>query len=360
MDRKQYLLEQKQRGKAIFGVFPSLYPKEILWSMNIVPAEIWDPPMEPTKANAHLQSYICSVVKLGLELIVQGKCDFLDGFLFPHTCDSIQNMASVILDYIGTKIPCYFFYHPKEPYSKATEKYFITQIEALINSLESRFGPMENESLSRSILLSQEINHLLEELYDKRATGLLDISNKDFYSLVRKGEYLLPGDFARVLKDHLNQEKPGTKKIRQKTPVILSGILPNPLELLTVLDELGVTIVHDDLLNCSRRFFAPKSASADPFQWLKDRYFSLPPCSTRGSAIPHRLEFLLNLIKMTEAKGVIFNVVKFCEPEWFDLPNLTEELKKHSIPTLVLDTEINQGLSGQVITRIEAFVEMLE
>ena len=41
--------------------------------MNILPVEIWDPCLGVSLANAHLQPYICSVVKLGLELIPQGK-----------------------------------------------------------------------------------------------------------------------------------------------------------------------------------------------------------------------------------------------------------------------------------------------
>ena len=112
MIRKEYLIQQKKAGRHIFGVFPAQYPKEILWAMNGVPVEIWDPPLEITAANAHLQPYICSVVKLGLELILQGKCDDLDGFLFPHTCDSIQNLASIFNDYLGVEKPCYFFYPP--------------------------------------------------------------------------------------------------------------------------------------------------------------------------------------------------------------------------------------------------------
>ena len=116
MTRKEYLIQQKKAGRHVFGVFPAQYPREILWAMNAVPVEIWDPPLEITSANAHLQPYICSVVKLGLELILQGKCDDLDGFLFPHTCDSIQNLASIVNDYLGLEKPCYFFIPPRRPF----------------------------------------------------------------------------------------------------------------------------------------------------------------------------------------------------------------------------------------------------
>jgi benzoyl-CoA reductase/2-hydroxyglutaryl-CoA dehydratase subunit BcrC/BadD/HgdB len=85
----------------------------------------------------------------------------------------------------------------------------------------------------------------------------------------------------------------------------------------------------------------------------------MPPCSTRGSSIEERLEFLLGKIKACGARGVIFYIMKFCEPELFDVPQLTKALKAKGIATLVIDSELNQGLSGQLNTRVEAFVEMI-
>jgi benzoyl-CoA reductase/2-hydroxyglutaryl-CoA dehydratase subunit BcrC/BadD/HgdB len=85
----------------------------------------------------------------------------------------------------------------------------------------------------------------------------------------------------------------------------------------------------------------------------------MPPCTTRNSPIRERLEDLTNKVEGSSAKGVIFCMVKFCEPELFDLPHLIEGLKKRGLPILVVDVEPNQGLTGQLTTRIEAFGEMI-
>jgi len=62
--RREYMTAQrKDQGRRLLGVFPAQYPREILWAMNILPVEIWDPPLEVSQSNAHLQSYICSLVK---------------------------------------------------------------------------------------------------------------------------------------------------------------------------------------------------------------------------------------------------------------------------------------------------------
>ncbi|MFH1480649.1 MAG: 2-hydroxyacyl-CoA dehydratase family protein [Pseudomonadota bacterium] len=356
MTRKEYLIEQKQKGRKIFGVFPAQVPKEILWAMNVVPMEIWDPPVEVIHANTHLQPYICSVVKGGLELILQGKCDDLDGFLFPHTCDSIQNLASIVYDYLGVNKPCYFFYHPKAPYKDSAREYYMEQLKALTSRLEKQLGPLDPLELIKRIKQGDQISEIINKIYILRREGNLKATNVRFYRIIRRGEALHPDDYIPLLEGFLAESKGRNDKGPR---VILSGVLPNPEEILSILDGLGVSIVDDDLLNCGRRLIRPVKNSGDPFQDLTDGYFGMPPCTTRDSPISERVSYLFDKIEHCHAKGVIFNMTKFCEPELFDLPQAVSELRKRGVATLVIETELNQGVSGQLATRIEAFVELL-
>jgi len=355
--RKEYLINQKTvKGRNLFGVFPAQYPKEILWAMNVLPVEIWDPPMEVGDANAHLQPYICSVVKLGLELILQGKCDNLDGFLFPHTCDSIQNLASIVYDYLGLDKPCYFFYHPKAPYRDSSRQYYLEQLKGLAYRLEKHLGPIDLSELKHQVEKGQQVSSLLRKLYRLRVRRELHASNAQFYQVIRQGEYLHPDDFIPRLKEFMAQSE---GRVEDGPAVMLSGVLPNPPEILTLLDDMGVRVADDDLLGCSRRLLVPPSRAEDPFEAIAESYFAMPPCTTKDSSVTERLNFLLDKIRDSGVKGVIFYMVKFCEPELFDVPLIIEGLKKEGVATLVIDVELNQGLSGQMATRVEAFVEMI-
>jgi len=355
--REEYILTQKkEKGRKVFGVFPAQYPKEILWAMNVLPVEIWDPPLEAVHASSHLQPYICSVVKLGLELILQGKGRDLDGFLFPHTCDSIQNLASIVNDYLELKKPCYQFYFPNAPYHDASRDFYRNELKGLISRLESQLGPLDQSQLRLRVEQAQQIAAILRELYDLRARGELEASNADFYRVIRSGEYLYPDDYLPLLEKFLDSSR---NAAHSGPAVILSGILPNPKGILGFLDELGVRIAHDDLLACSRRLLVPASTSDDPLEALVETYFGMPPCPTRGSSVSERIEGLLVKIDQCDARGVVFYLVKFCEPELFDVPQLAGELRKRGIATLVMDCELNQEFSGQLSTRVEAFVEMI-
>ncbi len=355
--RKEYLLRQKEvHGRHLFGVFPAQYPREILWAMNVLPVEIWDPPLDSSHASAHLQPYICSIVKLGLELVVQGKGDILDGFLFPHTCDSIQNLSSIVNDYLKPGKPCYFFYHPKAPYGESSHRFYIEQLRGLAAQLGDQLGALDYSRFKQCVEKGEKVASIMRGLYSLRARGELGASNVEFYRVIRQSEFLHPDDLVPLL-EKLREKSRNTAA--SETSVILSGVLPNPPEILALLDELKIRVGDDDLLACGRRHLVPPSQAQDPFEALADRYFRMPPCTTRNSPIRERLEDLMEKAEGSNAKGVIFCMVKFCEPELFDLPPLIEGLKRRGLPTLVVDVEPNQGLTGQLATRVEAFGEMI-
>lgn len=358
MTRKEYLQHQKTRlHRRVVGVLPALFPREILWAAGAVPAEIWDPPLAVSRAGAHLQPYICSVVQQSLELILSGGADLVDALLFPHTCDSIQNMASVVHDYCGLDTPCLFFYHPKAPYTQHSRVYYRDQLQALLDRLQELFGPAEPGALTAAVEMGQRMYRRLGEMYARRAGGNLGLGNEEFYRVLRRGEYLHPEDFIAELDQVLGRPAPAAAP--PGPAVILSGVVPNPPGLLSQLDRLGVAVAHDDLLMGSRRIPGRLPAEGDPLDRLTESYFSRPPCSTRTNSLAQRAAYLGQLVEQTGAAGVIFFIVKFCEPEYFDLPNLVEELKARGVPSLVLDTETNQPYDGRMATRVEAFIEMI-
>jgi benzoyl-CoA reductase/2-hydroxyglutaryl-CoA dehydratase subunit BcrC/BadD/HgdB len=197
---------------------------------------------------------------------------------------------------------------------------------------------------------------ILKKIYILRSQGDLSASNTEFYRVIRQGEYLHPDDFIPLLEGFLGKSKGGDGK---GPAVILSGILPNPSEILGLLDDLGVRVADDDLLNCGRRLLMETGRMEDPFEALTASYFAMPPCTTKASPLDERVNDLLKKIEVSRTKGVIFYMVKFCEPELFDVPQMVAAVKAAGVATLIIDVDLNQGLSGQLTTRVEAFVEMI-
>ena len=72
-----------------------------------------------------------------------------------------------------------------------------------------------------------------------------------------------------------------------------------------------------------------------------------------------RLAYLEELFDSSGASGLIIHALKFCEPELFDVPAIRKRFAARNAHVLYLETEMEAELSGQTITRIEAFVEMV-
>ena len=85
-----------------------------------------------------------------------------------------------------------------------------------------------------------------------------------------------------------------------------------------------------------------------------------PPCPTRATDPDVRLRHLEALLDRSGARGVLVHVVKFCEPELFDVPAIRRTCAARGVPLLYLEGELEASLSGQVVTRLEAFVEMVD
>ena len=91
-----YLRDWKSRtGKKILGYFCTNTPEEIIHAAGFLPVRILSSPTTISLAAKHLQSYSCSLVQSSLEAALRGDLNFLDGTVFPHTCDSIQRLSDI-------------------------------------------------------------------------------------------------------------------------------------------------------------------------------------------------------------------------------------------------------------------------
>jgi benzoyl-CoA reductase/2-hydroxyglutaryl-CoA dehydratase subunit BcrC/BadD/HgdB len=73
-----------------------------------------------------------------------------------------------------------------------------------------------------------------------------------------------------------------------------------------------------------------------------------------------REERLLEIITDRKIDGVIFYTQKFCDVSLFQIPLLREKIKSLGVLSLCLEGEFSDNISGQVRTRIQAFMEAIE
>jgi len=353
--RSETICAHKERGGRVAALLPIHYPRALLRAFDILPVEVWGPPqVDASYGAAHLQPYVCSVVRNALSFLLMGGLEVADLIIVPHACDSLQGLGSILMDFIRPRQPVFPIYIPRGRRESGLP-FLAEEFRSLCRHLEgiTRHSPSEAD-LMGCIQREEAADRLLAELHRRRRT--LPLTQLEFYRLLRAREYLPAEAFSDLARAALAQATSTPQD--EGVPILLSGIVPEPMSLFEAIARLGGVVVADDLACCGRRLYPPGTGE-DPFRHMAERILAAPPDPTRGSPLRDRLEHLLRRVETSGAKGVVFYEVKFCEPELFDLPALRQGLQERGVRSLTLEVDLNDPLSQQAITRLEAFLEMI-
>lgn len=347
--RGEVIKKVKREGKRIAGVLPIHYPRELLRAFNFHPVEVWEPPKtRRVEGTAHLQHYICSIVVQALSFFKEEGLEAVDVIFIPHTCDSMQGLASIFKHFIGKK-PIIFMYIPRRN-DRYAEELMVDELKRIYEELVQISDEKPSHSdLMENIKKEEEADKLFREMIFNRER--YSISDREFYTIMRSREFLPPLTFIELVK-YLHSSSIEIKGKR----ILLTGILPEPMELFDWINKAGGNVVVDDMACLSRRTYLV-GKNENPFRRMAERLLSSPPDSTKGSSIDERVKWIKKLAKDKNVDCVIAYNIKFCEPELFYIPVIEQELKKENIPFLYIEHEINQPLPQGLFNRIQAFLE---
>jgi benzoyl-CoA reductase/2-hydroxyglutaryl-CoA dehydratase subunit BcrC/BadD/HgdB len=352
--RMETIQEFKQQGGKIAAVFPIHYPRGLLRAFGYLPVEIWGPPAVDTGlGDAHLQAYTCGIVRCGLSFLLAGKLDPVDLILVPHACDSLQGLGSILLDFIKPDKPVLTVYVARGDGNPA-DAFLQAELRSLYKRLAGLAGkePSDGEILA-AIRREEEADQRLASLMAARSR--LPLPEKTFYRVIRSREYL-PAERFILLADNVLGET--RDDVTKRIPIVLSGIVPEPMDVLDAIENAGGMVVADDCCCTGRRLY-PAGTSEEPFERMTQNLRGGPPDSTRGSPIEDRIRHLVKLTRDSGARGVLFYNLKFCEPEQFYLPSIRKGLESSGIRSVEAEGDLGERLPDQIVTRIEAFLETL-
>lgn len=359
--RAEAILLSRGCGRTVMAVLPIHYPKPLLTALGIHAVELWGPPGPPAgPAAGRIQAYVCPLVRNALAFLAAGMADAVDAVLVPHTCDSLQGLATLLRDFEGwARKPVFTFLHPKGGDRPSARAFATAELRALAGRLEGLTGrPLAADRLRAALALHAAIDEATACLLANRAH--CELGDAELYALLRRGEYLWPEDQLAALDAarsslDFRRRKPGA-------PLLATGYVPEPQALFAALAEAGAYIAADDYAAVGRRvggYAGLDTTASDPIATLAALSFSGPPCPTRSSDVEARMAYLARLAGASGARGVLVHTLKFCEPELFDLPALKRTSAELGLPLLHVECELEAALSGQTATRIEAFAEMV-
>jgi len=357
-----HILEHKHQGKKVFGWLCTYVPEEIIHAAGALPIRItgYSKEMELEDGTAYLYINSCSFSRSCLQLGLKGEYDFLDGVAGGSTCDGARRLFDLWRNYIDT--PFYHVLTVPRKYTQSAHDLYHSQVLQFKVHLEEFMGiQITDESLYQSIGVYNESRALLKRLYELRKLDNPPITGTETMEVLNACFRMPKELFNEWLSNLLDELEASDNASKSRARLMLVGsAITNP-ELIGSIEELGGLIVTDELCTGTRYWSDPVvlDKNSTPVEAISRRYLNNFPCA-RMFPSDERFNRILDLARDFRVDGVISQIIRYCVPYAHDLPLLTEKLKANGIPTLALDVEYGTSGSGQIRTRVQAFLEMLE
>ncbi len=350
---------KKETGGKVAGFFCSYTPEEIITAADSLGFRILGNSAAVSLANAHIQSYACSFVRSSLEEALSGELDFLDGAVFPHTCDSIQRLSDI------WRINLNLDFHtdiilPVKLNTESAKKYAVNIFKKFKSDIEKSFNiKISDEKIRKVALLYNKIRESLKKIYNYRIEKPNVLTSADIYSIFKASMVMERSIFLEKLLNLIKaiEQKEALKEDKKR--IIISGGICGMTDIYTIIEDAGGVIVSDDLCTGLRYCDGVIDLNGDIIENIAERYIERIICPAKHNGLYKRGENLIKTVKETKASGVIFIFLKFCEPHAFDYPYIKEMLKKEKISSLSFEIEGGSISLNQLKTRCEAFIETL-
>jgi len=354
-----YAGKLKEKGKKVVGYFCSYTPEEIIYAAGAHPMRLFSPGGEISLADNHIQSYCCSLVRGGLEGGLSGAFDFLDGTVFPHTCDSIQRLSDIWRMNMKFK----FFADvilPVKLDAPSSRVYMINVLEKFRKELsEGLEVEISDGALNDAAEKYNKIRQYMKQLYQMRSENPGIISGSDMYALTRGSMVMDRDELIEKLPMIISELEKKEKVEDKRKRIILTGSICDLPDVYSLIENSGAAVVWDDLCTGTRWFQGEINIIDKPIEAIADRYMERIICPAKFKDLTSRGDNLIKMVEKQKAEGVVFLLMKFCEPHAFDYPYIKEQLEKNNIRNMLFELEDQHLSEGQLSTRIETFVNML-
>jgi benzoyl-CoA reductase/2-hydroxyglutaryl-CoA dehydratase subunit BcrC/BadD/HgdB len=367
-NRPAQLEEAKKNGMKIIGYFPGNYvPEELIYASGAVPLCLAHG-VGPHPADAALSvvpHVICPFARaqIGERLLRENPYyGMIDMLVAPITCQHLKKVAE-IWEYQGG-LEIFKLGIPHQHNNGFELEYFTDRLRVLKDRLQAFTGnEITNERISRAIELYNRMRGLLREISWLRRASPSPISALDFIRLNHASFYADPAFMVEVLDSVYHEFKDKKQAGPKDAPRILligPNIAYGDYSVLELVQAAGAEIVIEELCEGTRYYWHDIENKGDLFKSLARGYLvDRVPCAFMRNSAGKRLDFARQLIKDYSISGVIWYELLCCETYDSESYFFAQKMGEQDIPVLILESDYSTAATGQLKTRIEAFIEIV-
>ena len=374
--RQKEIQEQKAAGKKVIGYSCIFAPIELILAADAIPIRIGSGWYDTAKLGDRIMPVeICPIIRstVGAKMVnLSPYLELSDAIVIPLTCDGRTKLSEILSDYK----PVWYMNPPRVKDDPHTLGMWKEEIQVIKEKIEKLTGnKITRKSLKKTIESMQQATKAFRRLQELRK-GSPVINGRDAMLV---NQTSLWDDIERWTQKVNELCDELEKRIEQKeyssypdTPrVMITGtpmIWPDSWKVPNLIEESnpqGVVVV-DEQCSGDRILYDPVGVDEwtmnDMLNAVGERYLMACtcPCFTSEHGNEDRINWIIDRIKEYKVDGVIYYVVRGCILYAMEYARIKRVLDRLNIPVYYLDTEYTREDVGQMKTRIEAFLEMLE
>lgn len=359
--------ELKENGAKVVGAFCTYTPTELIYAAGAIPVGLCGMDEEPIQdAETHLPRNLCPLIKSSYGYAVTDTCPFFyfsDLIVGETTCDGKKKMYELLNDIKQTHV----MHLPQGPNKEHAFNYWKGEILEFKRVLEEKFDvEITDKKLRQAIVERNKERKALLEFFELGKLNPSPLSGYGTNTLMdslgfqfsRQVQYEKIVERTKELKEIYEKELKGKKSNRPR--ILITGCPTGGVreKVIKRIEDLGADIVGFENCGGPREKKDLVDETIDPIDALTRKYMNIG-CSVM-TPNPSRFEALDEMIDDYQVDGVIEVILQACHTfnvESFNVKNfVTKEKNK---PYICIETDYSKSDTGQIDTRLSAFIEML-
>ena len=324
-------------------------------------------------ATYYMTSFLCEYSRALLERAIEGGFNFVDGIVSPDGCTMmnrcVENME--LLKTMGRDKDNFFYEYMEIP-MKCDENglnlYVLQCKNHILKPLSEKYGiDTSDAAIRKAVEQHNEICRLIREIGEFRKEEHPRITGYE-YHILTMATYVAPKHLlANMLKETLEELKarePDMDK-NYRARVVFVGSEVDDVDVIKLVEESGAYVCADRFCYGSfpGRDEIVLNDEEDALTQVCRAYISRGQCPRYmdTAKMVGRREYVDKLAKEYKADGIIYEQMKFCDPWAYERMVGTVVMREeYGYPVLAVDRPYSIGSSGQMRTRVQAFVESIE
>jgi len=322
-------------------------------------------------ATYYMSNYTCEYARALLERAIEGGYKFLDALIGVDACSMMnRSMEHFEILQVNDK-PNFFVTHTDMPFKitdYTVEGYRKQMRIRVLDRLTEVFGvDTSDAAIRKAVEEHNEVCRIIQEIREMRKAENPVITGYEFHVLnlvtyVCPKSQILP--YLQETLEELKTRKPDKKNPFRARVAIVGSEIDDP-NLTKLIEGCGALVVSDRYCFGSTpgREVIELKDDEDALTQICRHYMEVSECARyiADEKVLQRRETADRLAKEFGAEGIIYEQMKYCDYWGFERALVSHIMHdEYGWPVLSIDRLYNNGNSGQLRTRVQAFVESLE